>query len=115
MQLIEDIKGCIESGIIDARIQTTARVQRIAEGVDIEVTLHLTRHNVCGLVQRTGSLLVTMAALGGQLHRQVLQDIVRGIGIKGIAVHLTSVDILARVVHQRERQIGLRLLCTIRY
>ena len=60
LQLIEDVEAGIETRVVDIRIQTAAGVHSVAEGIDIEVTLHLACYDIGGLVERTRSLLVTM-------------------------------------------------------
>ena len=76
IQLIKDIERRIETCIADVGIQATAGIHSEAEGVDIEITLHLTSYNVNTLMQRTRSLLITERALSSQLCSQVLQDII---------------------------------------
>ena len=112
LQLVEDIETCIETSVVDVRVKTAAGVHSVAERVDIEVTLYLTSNHVGGLVERTWSLLLTMAALCGQFHGEVAQDVVWSVAVEGVTLHAAAVDILSRVIHQWHREVTLRFLST---
>ena len=120
LQFIEDIEACIEARIIDVGIKTAACVQSVAEGVDVEVTLHLTCHDIGCTIQRARSFLFTIAALCGQLHGEkiatslVFQDIVGGVAVESITVDAATIDELSRVSEDRHREICLRTICTTR-
>ena len=56
-----------------------------------------------------------MRTRSGKAHGEVLQYVVRGVGVERIAAHLAAVDVLAGVVHERHRKVALRLVGTSRH
>ena len=51
LQFVEDVKPGIEASVIDVGVKATACVQSIAEGIDVEVALHLACYHVGSPVQ----------------------------------------------------------------
>ena len=113
VQLLENVKGSIVTRISSVGIQRTSRIHGIAEGVDIERTVHSTTHHVSRSSQSTRSLLVTIRAVGQDRNGQLFRQVKRSVHVGSIALNL-GVLRPSRIVHSRYRTIQTGFLRTCR-
>ena len=111
VKLLEDIEGRIVARIGSVGVERTRSVERVAEGVDIEVTAHLTAHHIHTLVERTGCLLLTVAGIGTHGQRHPLRNLEGGVHVCGITVHLAILG-PSGIGHCGERSIEAGLVTT---
>ena len=118
LQLVEDIERSVvqrrilQVAVLVVRTQRAARVERIAERVDIEIAVVLAGHDVGLTAERTGSILTAVHSVDGEGGRHLLADRVVVAERHRVAVHLIVGHRPARIVHEAYRSIGLRLLRT---
>ena len=104
VQFIEDIEWCIVRHIVSVRIEHTRSVQSIRIGVDVEVAFHLAIHHVHVLSQRTRSALFAVRSTTNHIERQILEQMLRHVEVRGVAVHLTLL-IPTWIQHRTHRSI----------
>ena len=110
-QLMLDIERSIVSTVILIGIKSTRGVQGIRVRVDIEVTLHLTRHDIHILTQCTRSLLLTIRSTTNHVHRQIIENMMCDVGIESITIYL-AIHIPSWIKHGTHGSIIIRLACT---
>ena len=88
VQLIKDVERGIVTCVDLIGVERTRSVHRIAVGVDIEGTVHRTRHHVGRLVQCSRCLLLTPAIVGEQADAKLLRKVERSVHISSVAFHL---------------------------
>ena len=102
VQLREDAERGVVARVDLIGVQRARGVQRVAERVDVERAADGTRDHVGRLVERARSLLVAVARVRAQRGRQVLRQLVGGVDVGRVALHLRVLR-PARVDHGRER------------
>ena len=97
-QLMVNVERRIVADVEFVGIQRTRRVDGIRIGVDVEVALHGTIDGVGSLTRSTRSLLLTIGRIANQVQRHLLAEVVVGVDVGRIALHLALLG-PSRVAH----------------
>ena len=86
LELVQDVEAGVVPGVELVRVQGTGGVEGVGIRVDVEVTLHLTRHDVHLTVDGTGRALLTVGGVADEVRRQHLGELVGHVQVAGVAV-----------------------------
>ena len=103
-RLVQDIEGRVVHDVSLVRAHRAARVQGVAEGVDVEVARVFAAHGVRRAVQRAGRALVAHRAVHAHAQREPLADVVRRVHVGRVAAYLIG-HAPSRVVQKAHRSV----------